>query len=484
MKKLVFASVLAAVAVNGFALTHNLTFPWNNPPRCSPPQTPLFSFHNKENDTMLFTEGFFKGKSEIVIYCQAAVRSYDLSWTLHRNCFRTPFTEPAPAEALPGNLFRIVVPTKDLEPGFYDIRVKLACGFDEIKLFDPEKTVKPVGVCTFGWKVEDMPVPETKPADFKEFWAKALADCNKIPLDIREEGERRIFKGREIDEYNLASACLPGNFDPKGAKYDEVVSYKISWAGPDGGRVSAWVAHPNVEGRKFPALAVFPGAGDHDRPRPLDHARHGYFALDLNVHGVDVEAKAKPELAPKPKEKKPRKKPQDMTPQDSGWFHLYQRAYQAVEVIATFPQVDTTSIVAVGGSQGGRLSYVVSALNKRVVAAIPCIAHGANMPRMFWTHSMNGKKKSGKGELVPVGTSVGEKCEAYFDPMNFSPDVTCPVFANGGLIDTVSPAYATWSVFKRCGSRNKTFIPVAGHGHDWYAAFDKMAYAWLEGILK
>ena len=71
-----------------------------------------------------------------------------------------------------------------------------------------------------------------------------MEEYRSKPLDLRIEDEPRVFKGDEVDRYNVESACLPPNFDPKGVKYDEVISYKVSFAGPDDGRVYAWVARP------------------------------------------------------------------------------------------------------------------------------------------------------------------------------------------------------------------------------------------------
>jgi hypothetical protein len=58
------------------------------------------------------------------------------------------------------------------------------------------------------------------------------------------------------------------------------------------------------------------------------------------------------------------------------------------------------------------------------------------------------------------------------------------VYFNGGLVDPVSPAYSTYAAYLLWGGKDKMFIAVPGHGHDWWAAFDRAAYRWLEKILK
>jgi len=457
-----------------------------NPPRCSPPQTPLFAFYNRENTTMLFESG-----DEIEIFCQAGIRQGSgLTYTLHHNRINLPILSGTAGD-LPANLFRIAVSTASLRPGFYDIKVHFHCGFDKIKFWPDGTEIPPEGICTFGWKINEMPLRNTRPADFGDFWKKALAEYREIPLDPRMESDVRRFTGTEIDEYNLNFAALPGNFDPDGCKFRSVLSYKISFAGPDGRRVYGWVARPEAEGR-FPAMLVLPGAGNGKRPRPLDQARHGYAALDLQVHGNDVDADhytpvpgyVDPPFVYLPKEK-------------SRWHRIYLRAVRAVDFLAQMPEVDAKRIVAVGGSQGGRLSVVVAGLEPRVAAAVPAIAHGGNFLHLLQVCRCNAQRPTDfsptdrfepgtpvNGENLPDVPEMPDtdnvKCYIYYDPMNFAPDIRCPVYFNAGLIDPVSPAYATWAVFRQIASADKTFVPLAGLGHDWSASFDRSAYRWLE----
>lgn len=498
-----FSALLAAMALPAMAMNHNLLAPWANPPRCSSPQTPIFAFFNRENGDFMFKNGGEK----IEIWCQAGVRAANgLSWSLHHNQLKKPFRTGV-AESRPGNLFRIEISTQDLKPGFYDVRVKLeGLGYEKLAVFHDAKTGKarldaPVGVCTFGWKPDLMPIVDTaayRPADFMQFWEDAMAEYRAIPLDLRIEGEMRVFKGDEVDRYNMESACLPPNFDPDGTKFNEVVSYKVSFAGPDGGRVYAWVAHPKAEG-KFPGLVVYPGAGTGGRPRPLDHARHGYVALDVQVHGLDVECDGTAKFPWY-------NAPHDTYPAEIDslkslvWYNLYRRALRAVDALAEQPCVDASRLAVCGGSQGGRLSIVVASLDPRVKAAIPCIANSPNLPHLYWTRKCNGEKawwakapvEKPLAEPVDGTESYGElpstvtpqmRALAYFDPINFAPMAKCPAYFNGGLIDPVSPAYSTYAAYLRWGGGDKTFTAVPGHGHDWWAAFDRAAYRWLDRVL-
>ena len=90
----------------------------------------------------------------------------------------------------------------------------------------------------------------------------------------------------------------------------------------------------------------------------------------------------------------------------------------------------------------------------------------------------------GSGDSAFDASATAEmRALAYFDPINFAPYAKCPAYFNGGLIDPVSPAYSTYSAYLRWGGADKTFTAVAGHGHDWWAAFDRAAYRWLEKTI-
>ncbi len=480
---------LAALTINTFFLSKtngmnmNLAMPYGD--RCSPPQNPFLTFYSSQSEDMMFD-----GQREIVITVQAGLRNSGLNYSLHRNMVEKPFMT-GEAQPLMANKFRITVPTKELIPGFYDLRVTLDSGL-EVKDRDVLKQRPAKGVCTFGWKADKMAIRDTRPKDFKAFWDQARKEIDAIPLDARMETPMQSFKGKEIDDYNVKHASLPPDYDPTGHKVDEVESCKVSFAGPDGGRVYGWLAKPKGEG-PFPVMLILPGAGFAARPRPLEHARHGYLALDIQIHGQDVDLEGKyPHIPGYYSEAV-------FEPINQYYFYnVHKRVMQAVNYLLSRDDADPRQVVAVGGSQGGRLGIVIAGLDKRITAVVSTIANSPNQPHLEWVANCNGFKQAGdqpwtikykRGELKdgmdlknapPVVDSPAGTCFAYYDPMNYAQDITCPVMMMGGLIDPVSPAYSVWSVYNRLRVRDKRIIANAGHAHDWSAEFDRQAWRWLE----
>jgi cephalosporin-C deacetylase-like acetyl esterase len=479
------AAGMLFTAQSVFAMNLNLAMPFGD--QCSPPQTPYLSFYSPQADDLLFQPKLATGPNKsIVIVCQSGLRSSGLSWTLNRNMVRQPIRQ-GKAEALPANQFRIPVTTDDLTPGFYDLRVTLDTGVPSTP-----KDRRPVtGVCTFGWRVAEMPIRETRPADFKAFWERGKAKMAGIPLDARMETPMQTFTRDQINAYNLSSACLPPDYDPTGHKAEVVESCKISFAGPDGGRVYAWLAKPVGPG-PFPAMIVLPGAGFAARPRPLEHARHGYLTIDMQVHGQDVDLPSYPSL--------PGYYDNPVYTPVEGYYYynVHLRVEQAVNYMLSRPDVDAKRLVVAGGSQGGRLGIVIAGFDSRVKAVVSCIANSPNYPHLRWVMDCNkvgvdGKPIPGMQDKLsngvelkgapPAVTTPDGVTMAYYDPMNFAPDIKCPVYMNAGLVDPVSPPYSTFAVYNRLAVANKTIVPLPGLGHDWSAEFDRRAWRWLDTVL-
>lgn len=452
-------------------MNSNLARPYSDIP--SSPHTSLLSFHSPQSADLLFTPAMVAGRQHrLEIFCQAGLRSVNLEWTLHRNMVKKSF-RAGRAEALPANGFRIALDSQALVPGFYEVRVVLDSG-----LTRPDG--KPVtGVCVFGWDVQWMAIRETRPADFQAFWDKARKRLAAVPVDARQETPMHNFDAQEIGAYNLQEACLPADYDSAGQKIEEVESCKISMAGPDGGRVFAWLAKPKGVG-PFPAMLVLPGAGFNARPRPLEHARHGYLAIDIQVHGQDVDLREYVSLSG------PGDGEQKKCAEAFYFYNVHLRVLQALNFLAAHPAVDPQRIVVVGGSQGGRLGIVAAGLDSRIAAVVACIINSPNYPEQVWAARQNGLDQSDGMDLTVAPPSVDDeegRTMAYYDPMNYAPNIHCSVLMNAGLIDPISPPSNVWAVFNRLGTNDKSMIALPGLGHDWSAEFDRRAWRWLDARL-
>ena len=449
--RLILSAILGGGSLTlATAMTVNLARPYQ--PNPSPPRQEGVAFYAPGCADFLFDQK--SAQREIV--CLPYRRSLSLEWTLHHNMVATPLRQ---GNSLPGydNNFTIPLALEELAPGFYDLRVKVSLTRDT--------TVE--ALTTFGWRVSDMSIHTKKPADFENFWEAALAELSKVDPRPTWQQERTL-RGPEIDAYNVASAALPENYDPEGAVTDTVEVYRVKYASIGGAQIEGWYTKPPGDG-PFPTLLVLPGAGNNPQPIPAEHARHGYASLDIQVHGNPVDAlkydRPPPDTATSPRERQ--------------HFDIYLHALQAVRAIRELPGADPERIAVMGGSQGGRLSVVVAALDPSVKAAIPAIAHFAYRPWGHWVQHLNDTKKAGGREFSGAEKEHGENpADAYLDVLNFADRIRCPVLLNAGLTDAVSPPTGVFAVYQKLNCP-KEIIPLPNTGHDWSPAFDRYAWKWL-----
>jgi len=425
-------------------------------PKPSNPRSPDISFYAPGCDGFLFPAG-----ASPRIVCLPYLRALLLEWTLSHNMVKTPLFS---GRLLPrfDNSFLIEAPGPQLAPGFYDLRVK-------VQLTDTQFLE---GVTTFGWRVEEMPVLPRRPADFDAFWQAALQKIDAIPAEP-ECVHAFTLRGKEIDAYNLASACLPENYDPEGCRFAEVEVYRVRVPSYAGKTVEGWYAKPAGPG-PFPTILVLPGAGNNARPAPVEHARHGYAALDVQVHGFPVDAKEYPQP------------PVDGTdgPEAMNHYGLYLNALQAAWALRKLPGANPEQMAVLGGSQGGRLTFVVAALDPAVKVAVAAITHYAYLPWLHWTERMNADGLPGTEGFGCDALESREpaRADSYLDVLNFAPLVRAPMLMNAGLIDAVSPATGIFAAFRLLTGK-KEIVPLPNTAHDWSPAFDRYAWRWLRENL-
>jgi len=454
-RRLVLTVILSSVAASPVSsMTVNLASPYT--PEPSIPRVAGVTFYAPGADDFLLD----RADQDPRIICVPHSRALSMEWALHHNLVRTPIVKGT-AEPREDNSFLIPLPVNDLAPGFYDIRVKIALTADS----------QIEAITTFGWRVGDIALYPIEPKDFDTFWKEALAKLDQIVPQPKWTLEKTL-RGPEIDAYNQASAALPGNYDPAGAKVDAVEVYRVTFQGYGGRPVEGWYTKPVGDG-PFPTLLVLPGAGNNARPAPVEHARHGYAALDIQVHGNPVDA---PSYSPLPDDG-------SKEPSERLHYRLYLNALQGARVARLLPGADPDRLAVLGGSQGGRMSVVVAALDPSIKAAIPAITHYAYRPWGKWVGRMNRAQESGgAGFGKESAINDGNQSDAYLDVLNFAPRVRCPVLMNAGLIDPISSPTGVYAVYQKLAGP-KEIVALPNTGHDWSPAFDRKAWKWLEKQL-
>jgi len=411
---------------------------------------------------MLFQKG-----DRIEIFAFPRCRPIRGTWTLTRNRVAKPFAE-GEGEIQMDQSVRMVIPSEKLTPGFYDVHFKIHSTAKDVE----------TGQATFGWCIEDMPITQSRPRDFEAFWRKAVQQVHEVPLNPAEQFVREMT-GDEVSRYNIENASIPEEYDPQGRRADKVRLYKVQFDSTGGRRMYAWLAKPVGKG-PFPALLVLPGAGCGQVAAPVEHARHGYLALMLQVHGQDVDLE---KYKPIRRYTGP---PEKRRIEDEVFYHVYLSCVQAVRYLRSRDDVDADRLAVAGGSQGGHLTVVTAALcpNEVKAAASSICWRGY---RHFEDHvrSLNRRGADGLDEPAPPfdGANRHQNIQSYYDAMNFAPMVKAPIIMSVCMIDRASPVTCVYATYKNLPAVPKELHWSPGTHHDLMFAFERRAWRWFDEHL-
>ena len=291
-------------------------------------------------------------------------------------------------------------------------------------------------------ELEQKILPQTKKADFEEFWKAQVEALRKVPL-----------------EYTREKLDLP---------YEKTfLTYKITYNTHDDTLVDAYFSCPsNSDGKKLPCVVRFHG-GSGRKDIYADMVATGVCCLAIDTRS------------------------QGGTTIDRGVYHsgdangglmtrgvldknefymrnIYLDAVRAVDVAASLPEVDPERIVTYGGSQGGALSIAASTLSGKVkkcyavVTSYSCLHKRVQSPD---------RSKSGIFETThwflknyPEHTDTVMDTLTYFDVNNLVSLLKTPISFCLGLTDPICLPEYVYSVYAHTPGQKELYMyPFTPH---------------------
>lgn len=307
------------------------------------------------------------------------------------------------------------------------------------------------GLATAAFSPELLRPTTNVPADFKVFWDKAKAENAKIPMDPK----LRLLPERSNDSINVYEVSVQ-NFEP-------------------GSRIYGILCVPKKAG-KYPAILTVPGAGVGPKAGDLGMAAKGFVTLQIGIHGIPVTMADSVYKRLATEEKYKRYRVSGIEDRDKFYFkRVFLGCVRAIDFIYSLPEFDGQNLAVAGGSQGGALTIVTTALDSRVkylVAFAPamCDLTGYLHGRAGgWPHTFNAKSYQTKNRI---------ETSKYYDVANFAQFIKVPGFYSWGFNDETCPPTSMYSAYNVITAPKELFI-AKDAGHWYYPLQNKKKSVWL-----
>lgn len=330
------------------------------------------------------------------------------------------------------------------EPGFLRIRIE-APGFlpnqgrpwQRSVPFAPERIAK-VGAC---------------PADFDAFWAKAVREAEKIPLD--PEMELNPDKGRNVcggkyDVYNVSFATVANRrvygylCIPKGGKGPYPLRVQVPGAG-----YGLWSWQPNPKGSAdevylfmtvFPWKTWAPPAGAYEKLQAECYAKYGLRGYGYIGAGLSEGAA------------------------HDFYYPVILGINRAVSWAAARPEVDASRVGYYGISQGGAFGLYLTYLNPHIRKCVSTVTAFSDL----LCESVGRQSSIENGWFDyddPVRAARAKRNSPYLDTANFASKIRKPVRFVTGQCDWICPPHTVYAAYNVCPSPDKAIeLTTGNHG--------------------
>ncbi len=297
-----------------------------------------------------------------------------------------------------------------------------------------------------------------RPADFDDYWDKALA---------------------ELDSIAPAVELIPAKFQSPYAD-----CFHMYFTGTGGARVHAKLLRPKNAPEPHPAILMFHGySGDSgDWQSKLGFVAAGYTVAALDCRGqggLSEDVGGVPGWTLRGHIVRGL----DGAPEDLLFRHIFLDCARMAQIVMDMPDVDETRVGATGGSQGGALTLACVSLEPRVKRAAPIYPFLSDYQRV-WEIDMD---KDAYAELREWFRKFDPRHEreeevftrlGYIDIQFLAPRIRAEVMMGVGEMDTICPPSSQYAAFNKITSP-KQAVHYPDFGHENLPDFQDRIFEWM-----
>ena len=284
------------------------------------------------------------------------------------------------------------------------------------------------------------------PKDYDEYWNRAKAEMEKMPINFR---------------------LVPASFFCNSAE-----TFDLYFTGTGGAEIHCQFLKPkNKAKEKLPAIVQFHGywTNSGDWSGKLGYIAEGYAVLAMDVRGQGGTSIDNGSYKGNTQSGHIIRGLEDDSPDKMFYRNVFLDAAQAVKVLAAMEDIDENNIFATGASQGGALTVACAALSPILKAAAPVYPYlcdfqgvyqnsfsGTTYEEMTWFFRQRDPNHLRENFFF---SRLG-----YIDLKNITKYIKCPVMWTCALSDNICPPFAQMAAYNGITSKKEVvWFPEYGH---------------------
>jgi len=316
--------------------------------------------------------------------------------------------------------------------------------------------------------IVDMPLEKLKtymgrtpcPADFDEYWDRALAEM------------RSIDPKPEFIPHKSASAC---------AEFFDLYFY-----GTKGAKIHAIFGRPKNLSGKVPAVLKFHGLSSFcgEWHSMLTYISQGFCVASMDCRGQG--GKSEDAGGYVNSYSTPFTRGLDGDPDDLLCRDIFLDTAMLARIIMGLDYVDETRVGAMGGSQGGGLTVACAALVPEIKLAAPVYPYLSDYKRV-WDMDLDKGAYEGLRYYFRNSDPTHEKEQeiftklGYIDIQNLAPRIKAKVMMSTGLLDTTCPPSTQFAMYNKITSE-KSVVIYPDYGHEGLKGNGDLVFEFMCGL--
>jgi len=300
--------------------------------------------------------------------------------------------------------------------------------------------------------------PLTRRKDFSKFWKENIRLSREQPLNPKVEKV-----GYPVKRVKVQSVTFDGFLDKT--------------------PINAWHLRPSGRG-EFPCMLFLHGYGG-NRGSVSDYL--GWVLQGYDVMAVDVRGQSgdTPDFARYPSGSIIGNMTKGILDKANYYYrYVYMDCLRALDLLLEMGEAKGEGVGVTGASQGGGLTIVVSALDKRVSLSMPEVPYLCQFERAVEVASQGPYLEIlNYIRAYPDDADDAYETLSYFDGMNFAPELKCPTLVSVGLIDTICPASTIFSTYHHMAAKVKELSIYPGMGHESLNVHQEKRVSWSAKYL-